>query len=102
MHATGPIILVLDLLIGLTGANLNWLRSVLLVLGMLLIAAGPIGYACNFNQMNQHIDRAGWGATGIDWVSGRTDGHDGAALTADSAGCYLFCFSWIDEQKVRV
>jgi len=86
----------------LTGANLTWQRGMMLISAMLLIAAGPIGYVASFNRMNENVDRAGWVATGIDWVSGRTDGHDGAALTADSAACYLFAFSWIDEQKVRV
>ena len=102
IHVTGSFIIGLDLLIGLTGANLTWQKSVLLVLGILLVAAGPVGYAAKFNQLSQQVDQGGWGATGIDWVSGRTDGHDGAGLTADSAASYLFGFSWIDESKVRV
>jgi hypothetical protein len=102
LHVTGLIVLPLDLLIAFTGANFTWRRGVLLIIAMLLIAAGPIGYTAAFNRMNENIDQAGWGATGIDWVSGRTDGHDGAALTADAASGYLFAFSWLDEQKVRV
>ena len=102
IHVTGSVIFGLDLLIGLTGAKLTWQKSLLLVLGILLIAAGPVGYATKFNELNQRLDQSGWGATGIDWVSGRTDDHDGANLAADSASCYLFAFSWIDESKVRV
>jgi hypothetical protein len=102
IHVTGLVVLGLDLLIGLTGANFTWRRGVLLITAMLLIAAGPIGYTAAFNRMGERVDQVGWGATGIDWVSGRTDGHDGAALTADAASGYLFAFSWIDEQKVRV
>jgi uncharacterized membrane protein len=102
IHVTGLIVLPLDLLIGMTGANFTWQRGVLLIIAVLLIAAGPIGYTAAFNRMDERIDQAGWGATGIDWVSGRTDGHDGAALTADAASGYLFAFSWLDEQKVRV
>jgi MFS family permease len=102
IHVTGSVVFGLDLLIGLTAANLTWQKSVLLLLGILLIASGPIGYTAKFNQMSQQLDQNGWGATGIDWVSARTDGHDGAALTADSASSYLFAFSWLDEPKVRV
>jgi Dolichyl-phosphate-mannose-protein mannosyltransferase len=102
LHVTGLATLGLDLLIGMTGASLTWKKSMLLVLALVLIAAGPIGYFGMFNEMSENIDREGWGATGIDWVDGRTGGHDGANLTADSAGGILFTFMWIDESKVRV
>jgi hypothetical protein len=102
LHATGSVVIALDVLVGLSGPNLTWRRGLLLLVTIVVIVAGPVGYITKFNRVSQMVDERGWGETKIDWVIGRTRDHDGAALTADSAASFLFAFSWLDQEGARV
>ena len=67
---------------------------VLFVIGLTVMALGPIGYYVEFNQFFTHVDDRGWRATGIDWIGKLNRGRDGAELAGATASAYLTAWEW--------
>ncbi|HZZ44671.1 MAG TPA: hypothetical protein VFE58_17175 [Tepidisphaeraceae bacterium] len=96
LHATGLIILGLDVVLFLAHPRTTWKRSIAFTLALALIAAGPVGYYTHFNRFTDSIQTS-WNLSGIQWIEWRNQGHSTAAILADTASSYLFAFNFIPE-----
>jgi len=86
----------------------NWRCPPMLAfgVGVLVIAAGPVGYIRYFNRYFERVEDAGWARTGIHWVSDYNRGRQGIDLLKFTATAYLYNWEWprkfdrprIDEQ----
>ena len=101
LHAAGFWLLPLDLLIVLQHPRGTVGRTLILLAGWVAIIAGPAWYVLTVSRVPRDFRNHGWGATGIGWVNGRTDGHTATALLADTATSFAFGFSWIEERFGR-
>ncbi len=101
LHAAGFALLPLDLLILLLHPRGTVARTAGVLVGLAAVLAGPAWYVLAVSRVPKDFRSHGWGATGIGWVGGRTDGHTGTALLADTATSFAFGFSWIEERFGR-
>jgi 4-amino-4-deoxy-L-arabinose transferase-like glycosyltransferase len=96
LHATGFLVLGLDLIFFLAHPRTTWKRALAFTLLILLVVAGPAGYYLGFNRFADSVG-ANWNWSGIQWVEWRNQGHPTATLLADTAASYLFAYNFIGE-----
>ena len=72
----------------------------LFLLGVVMIAAGPIGYYIEFNKFITRVDDRGWTATGIEWVGRYNRGRTAPELIASTASSYLTAWEWPRDTDV--
>lgn len=109
LHSVGMIVLPVEVLLLLTSRRLHWRTTILFLLGLLLIGAGPGGYYLGFNHW---IERSGgvtpgvgeteqgnpdWEASGIGWIEEHTRNKTGPELVFDSATAYLYSWSRAED-----
>lgn len=100
LHATGLIVLALDLILFLAHPRTTWRHSLPFTLALLLIAAGPAGYYLGFNRFSDTV-QTNWNWSGIQWIEQRNQGHATPELIADTAASYLFAFNFVPESIFR-
>jgi 4-amino-4-deoxy-L-arabinose transferase-like glycosyltransferase len=61
-----------------------------LIVGLMVIGAGPAGYYLGFNRWTQKIRERGWDAGGIGWIQGSNQGQTPPQLVAQAGNHYLF------------
>lgn len=96
LHATGLIVLGLDVVLFLAHPRTTWRRALAFVAGVLLISAGPAGYYLGFNRFADTV-QANWDWSGIQWIEQRNRGHSTPELLADTGAAYLFGFNFVSE-----
>jgi len=89
------VVLAVEPLLALTARRVTWGTAVLFVLGLLIVAAGPVGHFTYFTDYLQQPE-----PRGIDWVRWRNDDAGGWLLVLDSASCFLAGFHWLTESKL--
>lgn len=80
LHAAGFVLLPVDLTVVLMHSRGNVSRTAGLLAGWVAVLAGPAWYVTHVSRVPADFRDHGWGATGIGWVPGRTDGHSAASL----------------------
>ena len=102
LHATGFVVVPLTLLVVLIDRRVRARTAMCLTLGALTMLVGPLWYFTAFNGLVPSMTLGGgMGLRGVGWVTVRTAGHTGPALLADTAGAFMYAFSWIDEKTVH-
>jgi 4-amino-4-deoxy-L-arabinose transferase-like glycosyltransferase len=97
MHASAAAVLAISPLLFLTQRKTNWLQSIFLALGLVIILSGPIGYYFKFNHWLQNIDERGWGASGIEWVE-QFQAQSGDELLRYTGTNFLMGWTWPREE----
>jgi hypothetical protein len=77
-------------------AAFRWPPLALFVFGLLIMAAGPLGYYIDFNRYLDRVQR-GWNGTGIEWIDTYNLGRTGPGLVECSASAFLTSWEWPRE-----
>ncbi len=93
-HASTFTVLALSPVLFLTQRHVHWKNAMLLVLGAVLIAAGPAGYYLKFNHFVENVEERGWRATGITWVNGFNGNRTGPEHVQYTATSFLMGYEW--------
>jgi 4-amino-4-deoxy-L-arabinose transferase-like glycosyltransferase len=94
LHLSSLAILAVEVLILLT-ARFHWRQIVLASVGLLVIAAGPLGYRIAFNQWGERVEEVGFSAgSGVGWVENYNTGRSGPELALFAATAHLFSWEW--------
>ena len=93
-HPTGLLLLAASPLMLLTGRTVRWQQGLLLVAGLLVCAAGPVGYYTQFNRWTKRIDEMGWWASGLNWIDEINAGRDGPDLARFAGTSLGMGWSW--------
>ncbi len=96
-HAPGFVILAIQPLFLLTHAKLKWWKALCFVIGLGVIASGPIGYYAYFNQFQERTEDD-WGNSGITWVQGYNAGRTELQSVLMTTSAFLYSWEW---PKVR-
>ena len=78
----------------LTQRNAHWRQSVLWLAGVVLIAAGPVGYYARFNVWTENVDGGGWRDSGLAWVAAYNHGRTGPQQVRYLATTFLTGWEW--------
>jgi hypothetical protein len=114
-HIAAGLMIAPQLLFLLTAPHTGVRNAAAMVIGLLLIAAGPIGYYQGFNQWNRESggllpaessDTAGQASqwkdnSGIGWVEDKNRDVSGPALVRGTAAAYLIGTEWTDAAPGR-
>ncbi len=70
LHASGLAILLIEPIILLTARRHRWHQTLLLLIGVAIIGAGPAGYYLGFNKFVERTDEetGSWDASGLEWI----------------------------------
>jgi 4-amino-4-deoxy-L-arabinose transferase-like glycosyltransferase len=93
-HLSSVAVLAVEILILFTG-RVHWRQIVLCVIGLTIIAAGPVGYRLGFNQWGERVEEVGFSAgSGVGWVESYNNGRTGPELALYAATAHLFSWEW--------
>src|SRR5262245_22810003 len=90
-HATGAMVLAIHVIIYLTHPRVHWKTSILVVAGLLVIAAAALTYYLKFNRYHERIQED-WSLSGLNWI----DMVNGSRGTPQLVGVVAthFLFAW--------
>jgi 4-amino-4-deoxy-L-arabinose transferase-like glycosyltransferase len=95
LHASAFAIPVISVLMFFTQRRLTWQKSLLFVLGMIVIASGPVIYATKFNHWTERVEEVGWETSGIGWVNGFFNGNrTGPDHVLYTTSAFLTGYEW--------
>jgi hypothetical protein len=77
-------------------AAFRWPPMALFLFGLIIMAAGPVGYYLDFNQYLSRVQQ-GWNGTGIEWVDIYNLGRTGPGLVECTASAFLASWEWPRE-----
>jgi hypothetical protein len=80
----------------LTARRVHWLMGLGLVVGLVVMFTGPVGYYQFFNHWRDKVEDSG-NFPDVSWVSNRNRGAGGLDLTQDSASAFLYSFTFLQE-----
>jgi hypothetical protein len=105
-HVVTLLLLPLAPVMLLTQRRVHWRDALLMLAGVALIAAGPIGYYTAFNRWaersgglvpgvtSEPAPDANWDASGLNWIP---SGESGAGAAFESLSTYLTAYEWDGE-----
>ncbi len=108
-HMPGFLLLPLLPLIVLTCRRPSWKQGILTIVGLLVIAAGPVGYYAKFNTVaRRSTDQNFNDASGTSWVEDYNSGRSGPDHVIFTATAFLFSWEWpraqdqtdLDQQRL--
>jgi hypothetical protein len=112
-HIAAALMVAPQVLMFLTARHARWPAGLAMLLGLAVIAAGPIGYYSHFNEWNQRTGgllpgasspgpetiEGNWDESGIAWVEDRTRDTTGPELLTETASVYLIGTEWTDPDR---
>ncbi len=96
VNSWGAVIILLSPIWMLTARRVHWAMGVGLVVGVLIIATGPVGYYQVFNHWRDKVENNGR-MPDISWAADRNRGAGGLDLAQDSAAAFFYNFTFIQE-----
>jgi hypothetical protein len=95
LHASAFAIPVISMLMFFTQRRLTWQKSLLFMIGMLVILSGPVIYATKFNHWTERVEEVGWETSGIGWVNGFFNGNrTGPDHVLYTTSAFLTGYEW--------
>ncbi len=96
LNPWGAVVLVFTPLWMLTARKVHWVMGIGLIVGLSVIATGPVVYYTQFNKCwDRTAERGEFG--GINWLGIRNRGADATDLIQDSAAAFYFKFTFLQE-----
>lgn len=112
LHSAGWLIIGVEaiyVLVTLVTAGRRWKRLLAWVLGLVIVAAGPVGYYSQFNRWARQTGEvvstvdasASWDRSGINWIRTALEKKTGVDLVRDSGSAYMVGYSQAEETMGR-
>jgi 4-amino-4-deoxy-L-arabinose transferase-like glycosyltransferase len=94
LQITSAIPVALSLLLLFTQDKMRWQQTLLWLLGVLLIAAGPIGHYEKFNIWIDRVEEDGWAKSQLQWINAYNSGRSGPELLRYLGSTMIMGWEW--------
>jgi hypothetical protein len=80
IHFSSAIPLAVSSLLLFTQRRLRWQKTILWLVGVVVILSGPVGYYEKFNRWEDRVNEDGWRDSGLQWIGAYNYGRTGPEL----------------------
>jgi 4-amino-4-deoxy-L-arabinose transferase-like glycosyltransferase len=100
LHATGAMVLCIQLIIYLTHPRLHWKTAIFFVVGLAIIVAPTAVYYQAFSRYYQRTREDWGGESGLSWIGWANGGRDTPQLVLYTTTHFLFAWEWPSPNEI--
>jgi len=98
LQALGLILLAIEPLMFLAQPRMHWKKTIQFLIGLIIIAAGPVGYYVSYDRWSTQVAESGWDSAGLTWVPDVIGGRDGPDLLRFATSAWLYSWEWPSDK----
>src|SRR5437762_2386851 len=98
LQALGLILLAIEPLLFLAQPRMHWKKTIQFLIGISIIAAGPLGYYLAYDRWSQQVVDSGWDNAGLTWIPDVIGGRDGPDLLRFATSAWLYSWEWPSDR----
>ncbi|HEV8606954.1 MAG TPA: glycosyltransferase family 39 protein [Tepidisphaeraceae bacterium] len=98
LQALGLILLAVEPLLFLAQPRAHWKRTLQFLIGLLIIAAGPVGYYVAYDRWSSQVVESGWDNAGLTWIPDVIGGREGPDLLRFATSAWLYSWEWPNDK----
>jgi hypothetical protein len=99
LQALGLLLLAIEPVLFLVQPRMHWKKTIQFLIGLLIMAAGPVGYYAAYDRWSTQVVETGWDqAAGLNWVPQVIGGRDGADLLRFASSAWLYSWEWPSDR----
>src|SRR2546421_254255 len=68
LQALGLVLLAIEPLLFLVQPRMHWKKTLQFLIGLIVIAAGPVGYYVSYDRWGTQVVESGWDSAGLTWI----------------------------------
>src|SRR4051812_16125645 len=98
LQALGLILLAIEPLLLLAQPRAHWKRTLQFLIGLFVIAAGPVGYYVSYDRWGSQVVESGWDNAGLTWIPDVIGSRDGPDLLRFGTSAWLYSWEWPNDK----
>ncbi len=97
LQALGLILLAIEPLLLIAQPRAHWKRTLQFLIGISIIAAGPLGYYLAYDRWSQQVVDGSWDNAGLTWIPDVIGGREGGDLLRFASSAWLYSWEWPND-----
>jgi hypothetical protein len=95
LQGVGLALVAVEPLLFLAQPRMHWKKTLLFLIGVIVIVAGPVGYYLSFDRWDDQLVDTGWeSASGLTWIRQVIGDREGPDLLRFATSAWLYSWEW--------